>query len=516
MLVITADITAYDPALPGSRTLRFSTNGYVSGPSESPANTYYDNRIVQAGNFQRTMFASGQTFGSTRLGYGELVLANVDGGLDAMAEYAYAGQSITIKLGDVQPGVVTTWTTILSGVMEQVEFSWNNVRVRIRDRQQDIAKPLQQVRYAGNNALPAGLEGVAGDLKGRPKPLVYGQVFNCTPACVNTTRKIYQLHDGSALQSVDAVYNAGAALTAGAAYSSQADMETNAPAAGQYRVWNSAAGTFIRLADNTAGTLTFDATQGAATANRTAGQLWSQILQKAGVSVGSISSADITALDTAAPYACGVFCPTGSDVSTIQLLDELAASVGAWWGVDSAGVFRIGQVVLPTVGVSVGTITAVNILSIDRVASKDNGSGIPSWKFKLGYQKVYTVQTDLEATVTEARKAFLAEEYRRVEASDSSVLTAYPTSPEIEVNTVLVSEANANTEASRRLTLYKTKRDMYQVTVRVDSSLASVLDLGKVVTLQLNRYGMNSGKPFLITGITANMREYLFTLTLWG
>jgi hypothetical protein len=66
------------------------------------------------------------------------------------------------------------------------------------------------------------------------------------------------------------------------------------------------------------------------------------------------------------------------------------------------------------------------------------------------------------------------------------------------------------------LTLYKTRRDMYEVTVRVDASTAALLDLGKVVTLQLPRFGLNSGKLFLITGITTNMRGYRFDLTLWG
>lgn len=516
MLVVTAEITAYDPAIPGTVTLRYSTNGYTSGPSESPANTHWDNRIIQGGNFQRTMFENEQTFGRTQLGFGELVLANFDGGLDAMLNYSFGGRQVIIRLADVQPGVIPTFTTIIDGLIEQAELSWQQVRFRVRDKQLSLAKPLQQVRYAGNNALPAGLEGVEGDIKGRPKPLVYGKVFNAAAPCVNTTRKIYQLHDGSALQSVDAVYNRGAPLTAGAAYSSQADMETNAPAAGQYRVWNSAAGTFVRLADNTQGILTFDATQGAATANRTAAQLWSQVLQKAGISAGSISSADITALDAAAPYECGCFVTDSRDVSAIEVLDSLASSVGAWYGVDASGTFRIARVVLPNIANSVGTLTTVNIVNIERVASRDAGAGMPAWKIKLGYQKVWSVQTDLDNTVTEVRKEFVANEYRRAESSDVAVQTANPTSPEIEINTVLTSPADASAESARRLTIYKARRDFYRVTVRLDASIASVIDLGKTVTLQVNRFGMNSGKAFVVTGIQADMRQYLYTLTLWG
>lgn len=516
MLVVTAEISAYDSTIPGAVTLRYSTHGYVSGPSESPANTYWDNRIIQGGNFQRTMFSDQQTFGSTQLGYGELVLANFDGGLDGLLGYDFGGRQIIIRLADVQPGVVPTWVTIIDGLIEQAELSWQLVRFRVRDKQLSLAKPLQQTRYAGNNSLPNGLEGVAGDLQGRPKPIVYGQVFNCAAPCVNTTRKIYQLHDGSALQSVDGVYNRGAALTAGAAYSSQTDMETTAPSAGQYRVWNSAAGCYIRLADNTSGTLTFDATQGAAAANRTVGQLWSQILQKAGVSAGSISSADITALDAAVAYPCGVFVPDNRDMSAIEAVDMLTASVGAWWGSDSGGTFRIARLTVPSIGNSVTTLTAVNIVNIERLASRDAGAGVPVWKVKLAYQRLSEVQDDLTNAVTEVRKEYLSQEYRRVEASDSAVKTANPSSPEVEIRTALVSSADASAEASRRLTIYKTRRDFYRVTVRVDATTAALLDLGKTVTLQVNRFSMNSGKAFVITGIQADMRQYLFTLTLWG
>ena len=293
-------------------------------------------------------------------------------------------------------------------------------------------------------------------------------------------------------------------------------METNAPAAGQYRVWNSAAGTFVRLADNTQGILTFDATQGAAASNRTAGQLWSQVLQKAGIPVGSISSADITALDAAVSYECGCYVTDSRDVSAIEVLDSLASSVGAWYGVDASGTFRIARVVLPNIANSVGTLTTVNIVNIERVASRDAGAGMPAWKIKLGYQKVWSVQTDLDNTVTEVRKEFVANEYRRAESSDVAVQTANPTSPEIEINTVLTSPADAAAESARRLTIYKARRDFYRVTVRLDASIASVIDLGKTVTLQVNRFGMNSGKAFVVTGIQADMRQYLFTLTLWG
>lgn len=516
--IIVADIEAYDAALPGVRTLRYATQAYVTGPADSPAHTCYEPRIQQPANVRRDCFQQGQTFGRTQIGYGELVLVNNDGALDGLLEYSFAGRAITIKLGTVLPnsGGVPTWTTVLAGTMEQAQFSWKQVTIRVRDRQQDLARPLQQVRYAGTNALPAGLEGVADDLKGRSKPLVFGQVFNVAPPCVNTDRRIYQVHHGSVLQSIDAVYDRGVALTAGAAYTSQAQMESTPPSAGQYRIWNDAtAGCFLRLGSAPAGTVTVDATRGASAAQRTAGQLFNAILLAAGIPSGSISASDVTALDAAAAYPLGVYVPHDRDVSIIELLDQVGGSVGAYWGADVLGQFRIGRIVVPT-GTAVGTLTTVEITRIDRVPSRDAGAGLPSWKVKLGYRRVYSVQADLAAGVADARKTFVASEYRRVESSDGAVLTANATSPEMEFNTLLINQADAQAEADRRLVIYKQRRDVYDVTVRVDAALAAVLDLGKVITVQLTRYGMNAGKKFLIVGLRNQMRGYQVELTLWG
>lgn len=478
------------------------------------ANAYYEARIKVPPSVQRECFQYARTFGRSQIGFGDTTLVNNDGGLDYMLGYSYSGRRIVIRLGTLQNDQLTyAWSTILVGSMEQVELSWQEVTVRIRDRLLDLATPLQQVRYAGGNALPAGLEGNDDDLKGRPKPLVYGQVFNISPPCVNTTRLIYQIHTGGQVVSINGVYDRGALLTAGAAYSSQADMEANSPSAGQYRVWNDATlGCFIRLGSNPTGTVTADVTQGA---TRTVGQLFQAILLKAGVLASDINLSDISALDAAVSYQVGVYAGSNMDVTPLELLDELCASIGAWYGTDINGKFRIGRIVLPT-GTSLGTITTVEIIQIERIASRDAGVGVPAWKVKLGWQKMQTVQPDLNTSVSVARKTLVAEEYRRQEVSDAAVKTANLLSPEIDFPTVLVNKGDAASEAARRLAIYKERRDIYKLTVRVDAQLASILDLGNIVTLQINRFGMNAGKKFLIIGVKSNMRGYLFELTLWG
>jgi hypothetical protein len=164
----------------------------------------------------------------------------------------------------------------------------------------------------------------------------------------------------------------------------------------------------------------------------------------------------------------------------------------------------------------VGTITTTEILKIERVSSRDPGVGIPVWKVKLGWQKIWNVQNDTTANVNDVRKQYLSSEYRTYEASDAAVKSINATSPELTINTLLAYKSDAMAEVARLLTQYKTRRDMYQVTIRVDAALAQILDIGKIVTLQVPRFGMSAGKNFLIIGIRTNMRGYQFELTLWG
>lgn len=512
--IITVDVTAHTGTT--TTTLRFATQGYVTSSTDSPAHTFYAGRVSQPGNMRRTAFDRGTTFGASQIGYGEVVLVNTDGQLDQYLSYGFAGFSILIRRGVIAPNQSSpTWSTVLSGVMDSVDFSWSEVSIKIRDRQQELSNPLQGSRYGGTNALPAGLDGVPTDIQGKFKPILYGRALNIMPPCVNTTRLIYQISDGL-IQSIDAVYDRGTALTAGAAYASQAAMETTAPAAGQYRAWLNAAGSYIRLGSAPAGTLTVDASQGAAVSNRTPAQLMSQVLQKAGISAGDISSADITALDAVAAFESGVLIDYRSEQTGREIMDALANSAGAFWGVDRLGKFRMKQLNAPSSGDSIGTLTAVDVLAIDRLRSGDAGGGVPAWQVKVFYSPVQTVQIDLASTVAQTYKNERSEEFRKTVANDSSIKTQWPRAVELEFETVLLSATNAAAEATRRLNLYKVRRDTLSVRARLSNALAAAIDIGSTVVLALPRFGMSAGKPFIVTGIRTDLRNNIFELTLWG
>src|SRR5689334_16027060 len=96
------EIVAYDPNIGATRTLRYSTGeGHVTGPAETPANTYYDPRVKQPLAMSRNMFLPAATRGRSSTGFGDLVLKNGDGALDDFLRLAFDGRAVTVRRGPV-------------------------------------------------------------------------------------------------------------------------------------------------------------------------------------------------------------------------------------------------------------------------------------------------------------------------------------------------------------------------------------------------------------------------------
>jgi hypothetical protein len=369
--------------------------------------------------------------------------------------------------------------------------------------------PLQTTLYAGNNALPDGVEGVA-DIAKSPKPLLYGQVFNIAPIMVNSSKLTYQINDG-AIQSVGNVYDKGIALTAGSDYANVTTLHAASPTSGTY-ITCLALG-YIRLGAIPAGLLTCDATQGASAANRTVAQVLKAMALKAGIASGDINASDVTALDTANSSVIGIWID-GAD-SAMVAMDKVAQSIGAYFGFDALGSLRIGLFTAPT-GSATLEIDINNILSIEHGRTNDTDKGIPAWRVNLTYQKNYSVQDfDLAGAVTAARRSVLSLPALTKSAEDTAIKTQYTLAPTIEKESLLVDATAAQTEATRLLNLYKTSRDLYTVTIALD--LTSTLpDLNNVVNITMNRFSLNSGKLFKIIGIESDYSKNRATLTLWG
>lgn len=507
-MIYIVEIVAAIDAAGTTATLRYCSQRYTTKPADTPANTFYDDRIINPATISRALYSNGTTSGASRVNYGAVELSNVDGGLDYILLYSFDGRSLVIKIGN-DGDAYSAFTTILSGTMEQVEFTFSKVTILVRDKLAIVDRPLQTTLYAGNNTLPNGVEGVA-DIAKSPKPLLYGQVFNIAPIMVNSSLLIYQINDG-AIQAVGAVYDRGVGLTFHADEPNVADLEAHNPPSGKYTTCLALG--YIRVGTVPSGLLTCDATQGATSASRTVAQVLKAMSLKAGIIAGDISASDVTALDTANGAAIGMWID-GAD-SAMVTMDSVAQSVGAYFGFDALGSLRMGLFTAPTGSASLEIDTS-NILFIEHGRTNDTDKGVPVWRVNLTYQKNYTVQDfDLAGAVTAARKSVLSLPSATKSAEDAAIKTQYTLAATIEKASLLIDATAAQTEATRLLALYKVSRDLYTVTIALDLT-ATLPDLNDIVKITMSRFSLTSGKLFKVIGIESDYSRNRATLTLWG
>jgi len=544
------------------------------------AGAHYDGRILQPVDVARSIFAGGTTRGGSRVGVGDLILQNADGALDYLliGDYGFDGRTVTVWWSDdyaaflanvtvydptisaertlhfasgsglTTPNTVddSDYDLVFYGTMEQAEFPRERARIRLKDRQYELTVPLQTTKYAGDNALPAGLEGVAADLKGKPKPVCYGSPLNVPAPCVNTSTLTYQVNDG-AVSDIPAVYDRGDTITKGADYATSALLQAAAPGAGTY-ITCFAEG-YFRLGSPPGGLVTADVVQGATEAERTAAQIFSQLLNRAAaanpnliakgtvsfvtnggvfmvtdgglqlVLSSDVSGSDLVALDLANDSVLGFWA--FEEMTVGAACDQVLDSVGAWWGVNREGVFRTAQFTAPS-GTPVLTVTANDMVKpLERIATADSDKGLPIYRSTVRWGRVYAVQdTDLAAAVTDARRGVVSKEWREAVATDTSIQAAHLFAPGLTEDSLLTVEADAQDEANRRLALRKVRRDRYEVVLALTSETRAI-DIGDVIEIVHPRFGLSlvgsdDGALFRVLDVRPDAKARTLTLSVWG
>lgn len=459
--------------------LRFSLGRYLDAEDN-----FYDPRILQPGLYEAGLYA-GQLLSQSRSGYGETTLINTDGGLDYLANYAVDGREMVLAFDGV-PQVI--------GTVARLSFSEDEVSVVLRDPLEPLRSPHPMETYAGDNVLPNGLEGTQDDIAGEPKPMVLGEAPNATPVLVNTALLIYQV---SSLTDcvITAVYDRGVALDNGGAYTSLAQMQSTAPEPGEFRAYQG----YVRIGYSASGTLTVDAEQ----TDPRAGSVAQALATARGY---TLHASDVTALNT---YGAVRFYLT-SETTTLDLLDRIAESIGGWLAIQSDQVLRLGIWEAPEP--TTAAIHDYSIATVSRSATGAGDNGLPIWRVNIDCDRIETVQPDLQSDVSEARRARLAKQTRRVVATAQSVRDRHPLASEITISSALASYSQSQLVADRVLTLLSVRRD----TVTVEALEALLPEVGGNLTLITPRQGYGTGRYMRVTGYRLNAETSELTLNLWG
>lgn len=481
----------------------------TSGITTLPDNIAAEGRLKTPLLSRRDMFDKLTTYGAISAGGGEIAAVN-DGGLDELVtDYATNGREVSMWVAPKKSkNFPADYSLIYRGTIKLITSTFDTLKIQISDKMQSLEKPLLQTKYLGNNVLPNGLEGVAGDIKGERKPRVYGAPKNFSPYLVNTASLIYQVSDKPC--TVSAAYSRGVPWTFSGNYATIADLQNvalNPPSAG-YKVYSGVDGCYIKVGSVPAGTVTVDA----ATTETRCAELIKTIALDAGIALADIYLDDVAALNVIT-YQCGAW--VSGETTALQAMSFIASGIGAYFSFDRLGKLRMSRLEAPS-GLPVFEIFPDIVSKIELVSTADTDQGVPAKTLTLEYAKNYTVQTDLDNTAAASRAAFAAAEWRHAVATSASAAALYVDAPEITVETSLVNEADALAESTRRIEQLQSRR-VFEVTASADDgSPYSTVDIGDVIRVTYPRFGLDNGEIFRVIGIVYDTRLSEITLRIWG
>lgn len=405
-------------------------------------------------------------FGRSTIGWSEAILGNPQGVRDSWLNEAWDGRPVRLLVGS-QRWALTQFVPVFVGVATGLQVDGQgDLRLQMADNREALNRPVQESLLA------------VGPAANEPRPVTLGTVFNVEPPNIDTALHRYQVHD-AAVTSIPDVRVGGLTVS-----------YTASTANGRFDLGVSPAG---RVTADVVGPLS------------TAAQMLQDVASRVGFT--SVDTAGMAAFATAAPQALGLY--VGDRRNALDVLDDIASSVGAWWGVNG-----LGQLTAAVAGIG----TPVQTLSpddIEQYGLELVEVRLPVWRVRLGYRRNWAVQTDgLFAAVPQDLRQRYGLEYDVAVASNAAIRTTNPLAGDPDVaGTLLVAHAAAAAEATRRLALFGVQRRVYRLRA---SRRAWPLRAGQTVRVQYPRFGLAAGADFLITRVSRRLDSRMTELTLWG
>lgn len=445
-------------------TRYLSTHGYVTTPSDSPANTGYEDIVLEVPQIRSQM--AEQLRGRSLVSYGDIDIDNSAGVRDSWLTDAWDGRPVRLYVGD------PTWPKsdfrlVFSGATQDIQArDASTLTLRIRDRQHLLDVPAC-------TTLVGGTDGTK-DLR---RPITYGEVKNVRPVLIDSATRTYAVHDGQ-IEAVDAVYINGATT---AAYTTNLTLGT------------------ITLTAALTGTLTADvrgSKTGGTYVNTAANVLQRLVTERTTLTAGDIDSASISALNTAIGATVGLYV-SADRTTVLQALDTLLTGIGGFYAIGRDGKLTVGQFAAPS-----GTPT----LTLDADDVEENSVELvrrilPAKSVRLGYARFWDTSTSGASGLTEAQRERLAQPFLIAKATNT--LSGHLLALDEDLQpTCLLASAAASTEATRQAALYGQLRYVYRL---AGFTAAQQVKLGDVLALSLGRFGLNSATLVRVVGLRESL-----------
>ena len=499
--------TPYDLNASASVTRRWTNRGYVTEPSDSPANAAFIERLNSDGgvSFRRSIIRQDRLRGVIRPDIGDVnVFAGESGSVDIIdddADLVWSGRSLTVMLGE-RDAAFSDFVTIFEGRTDGVSLSENELSIAVRDPLGALDKPIQTREFAGTG----GVEGPA-SLEGQPKPLALGRVRNVEPVALGNV----DLGDGALLtfavgddtdgiNQTLGVFSNGAALTEVTGAPTSGEWKDR-PAQGVFQLGGSAAGTVITA--DVEGALDSSGTWPSSVAD-----IISLIRDRVASSL-SFAANTISDLNSKNSSVVGWWVRDGG--RTLDVIGGLLDSIGAYLTANRAGELVLGRIEAP--GTPVVTLDESQISEIRRL-----NTATPLSTAQTRYQRTWNThrRSDIASSLSDDRTAELENEWRTTAQKAGADGTIWVDAEDEVFDTGLDGGTAAGSEATRLAGLFGVQRSAYEITVTGQSLLR---ELGETVTVQTDktgRFGLSAGRDLVIVGIEERSPFDATTLTVWG
>lgn len=465
---------------------------------------------------------------------GNLKVLNSDGALDNWLDLGLDGRNIKLYVLPLQSTNIDTEGKLLfEGTIDKLEISDNNtLSIVFRDPVILLDLPIQDILYTENEvinytiaSIPKSVT-VSIDIKDKPKPIVYGKVFNIEPVLLSAASKVYQV-DSENIEAILGVYDKGVALTYGTGYN--VDLTKG----------------IIEIVNNTSGTITCDVLGrkiNAGAYSASVSLIVKDILINKGVNLSNIN------LDNAINMPVGIYISEREN--TLDILDKLVSSFDGFFGFDPVGVFRLGCLTIPNTSAPLHNIVPIAskygdvitdgnaeyMLGSDLIGTVDysnistiSNSGLVTrfntpyeldesdvlgditisstnnitYRTKIKHTRNYTVQTDIASSVIDVRKEFIGKELREYALDNLAIKTKHIRAIEKEpYDTLLLDESSAAIIANRFIK--KNNRYVYELKIRAAAYKLVDATIGSIIRLKDYRYGFDTGVLCTVRDIEIN------------
>jgi hypothetical protein len=444
-----------------------ATKPFTTGAADTPANTSYL-PIATVGTLFTEMLS---LEGDGALSAGRLEVDNHGGARDEWlgSTVVLTNRTLKARLGDIRwaQSDFPVNSRIFDGITADVSPQGRDkIGLKLRDKLQRLNTPISEAKLGGT-----------GENQDALLPITLGQVFNVTPLLIEPTTLKYRVHTGP-IDSVIEVRDNGAPVAF--------------------------------TADLAAGTITLDnAPAGAVTASvrgdkaPTYGETAAQLVKRLVTGFGKVSDrftdddidlANFAAFDAAHPQGMGLYATDRLNVLTACQM--LVGSLGAQLVMSRIGKLRIIKLALP----GAGTPFAIRPEHMVDGTLQPIGRTAAVGAVKLGFCKNWTVQeAGTLAGLPDRHKDLFSKEGLTATKTDAATISKFKLNAEpVQQDTLLLTRAEAEAEAQRRLDLWKVSRTTYEF-VGLPELLQ--LELGQAITVYSPRFGMSAGVAGIVISL---------------